>query len=293
MASEVAAKRIQDKPDAAPAPLPAGEVPLFAPLRDLDKRGKLVIAGLILLANIPLIHYFFRHVLRAMPTTTTVPFVDSFDRADVGPNYWSTGGDWRVENGELHEPGVRGNPLWVQAALPDDVAIDFRVRATNNEGELEWELFGDGLNHGSGYTFVFGGFRNQVTALAKFDEQHSPVFDPRLVGMQGPPNDPDQNAVANRKLGELYANHTFDAGSAWRVQRTDVRVQGGVPYQVHIERRGGDIKWYINSQLVMDVVDPMPLKGKGHDRFGLSGAIGVGGNEGDAFYDDLSIQPLK
>jgi hypothetical protein len=297
MASEATAKRGTEKPESAPSPsspTPVAEVPLFAPLRDLDKRGRILLGALILLANLPLIHYAFRHGLREMPTTTTVPFADDFNRDDVGPNYWSTGGDWRIEGGELHAPGTRNNPLWLQAALPHDVAIDFDVRRVSAEGELKFDLFGDGFNLYSGYEFVMGAGNNQITSISRLatfggmggGQAAGVVFNAQGVGVPGPASDTAQNAINGRSIADLYANHTLGPSSQWRVQRNDLRVQQNAPYHMHLERRGGDLKWYANDQLVLELNDPAPLAGKGHDRFAFSAW------EGDLFFDNLAIRPL-
>ena len=207
MASEVA-KRSSDKSEKpateklekVPAPGP-DVVPTFNPLLELTKRQAWLLGGLILLANIPLIHYGVRHVLMEMPVTTTIPFQDDFSRAELGPNYWTTGGLWRIEGGELHFPGVKDNPLWLQAKLPNDVGIDFDVRSMNAEGDIRFEMYGDGLNPGSGYRFIFGGMNNQLTAIAKLDD-HWPAFDANEVGMAAGGGE-NQSLVAGHTLDEL------------------------------------------------------------------------------------------
>lgn len=274
MASEVAAKPAVD------------DAPLFNPLGDLDRRGRIILGVLVLLANVPLIHYLFRHVLTPMPVTTTIPFKDDFNREEIGPNYWTTGGDWRIENGELHAPGVKNNPLWLQASLPADVAIDFDVRSISPEGDIKFEAFGDGLNHASGYVFVFGGWNNQVSIIARLNE-HGVAFDAASgKGMQGPPTMPEQNAVAGRTIAELYRNGTFGEGAEFRIERRDVRVEIGTRYHMRVERKGSDLKWYLNGQLFLELDDPMPLQGRKHDRFGPSAW------ESDLFFDNLAITPL-
>jgi len=90
------ASRTPDAPALVSLPDPGASQPLFAPLKDLDKRGRLLIGALILLANIPILHYLVVHVIGENPVTTTVPFVDDFNRTDLGPNYWYQGGDWRI-----------------------------------------------------------------------------------------------------------------------------------------------------------------------------------------------------
>jgi len=288
MASEATAKRITEKAEPASG-VQEAEAPLFAPHRDLNKRGLLLIGGLILLANIPLIHYFFRHVLTPMPVAAGVslPFTDDFNRADVGERYWSTGGDWRIESGELHSASVRNNPLWLKASLPNDVAVDFDVRPASPEGDVRFVLFGDGLNQNSGYTFLFGSYgMTAIQRIADDPHQHVLTFDGRGVGLPGPANEPEQSAIAGRGMAELYKNGTLGPSTEWRMERRDLRAQPGTSYHMHVERRGGDIKWYANNQLVFEVNDPSPLTGKGHDRFAPSGM------DTDAFFDNLAIQKL-
>lgn len=270
----------------AATPPATDHAPLFAPLRDLDRRGKLLIGALVLVANLPLLHYVVRHQLAAMPVVATIPFHDDFNRAEIGPNYWTTGGDWRIENGELHAPGVKNNPLWLQASLPADVAIDFDVRSTSPEGDIKFEAFGDGLNHASGYVFVFGGWNNQVSILARLNE-HGVAFDAASgKGMQGPANMPEQNAIAGRTIAELYANGTFGNDAEFRIERHDVRVQIGATYHMRMERKGHLLKWLVNGTPFLELDDPMPLQGRKHDRFGPSAW------ESDLFFDNLAIVPL-
>ena len=48
-------------------------------------------------------------------------------------------------------------------------------------------------------------------------------------------------------------------------------LQGGDrPYHWRLERRGKVLSWFIDGQPFMRFEDPMPLTGKGHDRFGFS-----------------------
>lgn len=54
-----------------------------------------------------------------------------------------------------------------------------------------------------------------------------------------------------------------------------------------VERRGGQIKWYVDDKLHMERNDPKPLKGKGHDRLAFSNW------QSDVYYDNLSIRVLR
>ena len=54
------------------------------------------------------------------PVTFSVPYTDDFsDPSTVTEHYWTTGGHWRTINGELLSPGVKNNPLWLEAKLPE------------------------------------------------------------------------------------------------------------------------------------------------------------------------------
>jgi hypothetical protein len=283
MATDSTAKRTVEKDAPVSAAAPHVDAPLFNPLADLGPRQRIFFAVLVVLANLPLIHYFFKHTLQEMPVTTTIPFSDDFNRVDLGPNYWNTGGFWRIENGELHSPAVKNNALWLQAALPDNVAIEFDTRALYQEADIRCELFGDGFNHDSGYTFMFGGFNNQVTAIGRLNERGVP-FNGEGIGKGG--REEGEQALAGRSLAELQSNGTFGPNSDFRIERSDVRVQPGRMYHIRIEAKDQTLRWYIDGQLVLTLNDKYRLKGKDHNRFGLSGW------DSDVFFDNLTIQPL-
>ncbi|MBI5543468.1 MAG: hypothetical protein HY901_06235 [Deltaproteobacteria bacterium] len=131
-------------------------------------RGQLAgLAAVVLVAQTP----FFVYLLRGEAAVTAqVPFADDFERGEIGPHYFATGGHWRIENGVLHSPGSKNNPLWLQAQLPGDVAVEFDVRSEANEGDIKCEIFGNGRDHASGYVIVFGGWSNSTSVLARLDE---------------------------------------------------------------------------------------------------------------------------
>lgn len=282
MASETAAKRPAEK-DASAAGADPDSAPLFDPMGDLVPKQRWFFGVLILLANLPLIHYFFKHKLQEMPTTTTLPFVDDFNRLDIGPNYWNSGGYARIENNELKSPGVKNNALWLQAAMPDNAAIEFDTRAATAEGDIRFEVFGDGFNHDSGYTFLFGAFNNQVTAISRLNER-GPAFSPDGIGRGG--KEPEEMAVANRSLKELQDNGTYGPDSDFRMERPGLRVVPGHMYHMRIEGKDNTLRWYIDNQLVLELNDKYRLRGKDHNRLGLSSW------DSDVYYDNLSVQAL-
>jgi hypothetical protein len=160
-------------------------------------------------------------------------FTDHFERREVGPDWWSTGGPWMVRRGELWGAGTRNNPLWLAMPLPRDVAVSFTARSETatgtRPGDIKIELFGDGRTAGSGYVLVLGGWGNAISVIARRDE------------------------------------HGAD-----RVERSDRRVEPGRTYRMRVERRGQVLRWIVDGEEFLVLDDPAPLSGPGHDRFGFS-----------------------
>jgi hypothetical protein len=69
-----------------------------------------------------------------------------------------------------------------------------------------------------------------------------------------------------------------------RLERKDLKVERGRTYRWRIERTGGKLTWSIDGEKFLELDDPKPLAGRGHDRFGFSGW------QSDAFFDDLVIR---
>jgi len=225
----------------------------------LGRRGTWVLLGVLLLINVPVLHRFLLRGEAAV--TTRIPYQQDFDAPlDLRQDWFSTGGLWRVEDGALLSPGVKNNPLWLQARLPDDVLITFDVRAQLSEGDVKVELFGDGTDHASGYVLIHGGWNNSRSIIARLDEHGRNV------------------TPADRA--------SLTPSSRVRVEERGSRVQAGRTYRWRIERKGGRISWSIDGRPHMTFDDPYPLRGPGHDRFGFSSWMN------DLRFDNLSITPL-
>lgn len=229
----------------------------------LSRRGWLILGSVLLVLQLPLLHRF---VLRG-PEPTKVSlgsgYAQSFeDNGVVRRDFWSSGGDWRVMDGALFSPGVRNNPLWLQGTLPRDVRIEFDVQSQGTDGDIKVELFGDGLNHASGYVLIDGGWKNTVGVLARLDEHGEPLRSPRDF-------------------------ESLTAASKVRLERAASPVQPGQTYRWRIERRGAALSWFIDEVLFLAFEDPHPLEGPGHDRFGFSSW------DTPLVFDNLRITPLS
>jgi hypothetical protein len=112
-------------------------------------------------------------------------FTDDFERSQLGNTYKRTGGNWRIEHGELHVKGAENHPLWLLRTLPRDVRVEFDVRSESPEGDIKVEVFGDGASYAkhdsytaTSYVIIFGGWKNSRNVLARMDEHG----DDRVVG---------------------------------------------------------------------------------------------------------------
>jgi hypothetical protein len=244
----------------------------------LTPRGWAVLGAAILFINFPLLHYaLFRG---EADTTATVPYQQDFsDPSVVERDFYSTGGHWRVVNGQLLSPGVKNNPLWLQARLPRDVAVEFDVRSESPEGDIKVEIFGDGTDHASGYVLIHGGWNNSMSIIARLDEHGASLESlqrqaRRVVEQQG------------GKSAGLVETGVFKKDTHMRVEARPFPVEIGRTYHWRLERRGSLLRWFIDGKPFMEFDDPIPLEGKGHDRFGFSSW------EAQLFFDNLKIEPL-
>jgi len=135
----------------------------------MSLRVKLGLAGLILVVQFPLLHQLF---WTPPEPTATAPFEDAFERSELGPNYetFFHAALPKIEDGRLNTGPLMNNPLWLKLKLPEDVAISFDVQAKSPTADIKWECFGNGRDHQSGYVFIFGGWKNTVSVLARLDE---------------------------------------------------------------------------------------------------------------------------
>lgn len=241
-----------------PVPAPATSGGTEAPTK-LSRTSLGVLVAVVALINLPMIHYFlFRS---PVGPNQALPFRDDFSSpATVAEKYWSSGGLWRVVEGQLLSPGVKNNPLWLRATLPNDVAVEFDVRSMSPEGDVKVEIFGDGSDHASGYVLIHGGWNNSISIIARLDE-HGPSFNTLNMAQ-------------------------YAADTRTRVEAAPYRVEIGRTYHWRIERRGKVISWFIDGQPFMRFDDPLPLTGKGHDRFGFSSW------EAQLYFDNLTVTAL-
>jgi hypothetical protein len=110
----------------------------------------------------------------------TAPFSDDFERAELGPDWFATAPEsFRIENGAVIARVGHNHPLWLRRAIPRDATIEFDCWSESDDGDLKVEVWGDGRSFATdlygqytstAYNFVFGGWRNQISTLARMHE---------------------------------------------------------------------------------------------------------------------------
>jgi hypothetical protein len=184
----------------------------------------------------------------------TVRFADDFQRAELGPDWYATGGNYQIIDGALSTKGGKNHPLWLRRKLPPAAVIEFDAWSNTTEGDIKVELYGDGRSYdpdegayqATGYVLVFGGWKNSKSQIARQDEHGSDVA----------------------------------------VEPTGLKVEPRRHYHFRIERRGGLIDWSLDGQPFLRYQDPKPLSGPGNAYFAITNWMA------DVWFDDLVIAPL-
>jgi len=179
------------------------------------------------------------------------PSSDDFNRAALGDAWAVTGGNWRLDNGELVIDHAYNHPLWLKKPIPRDAIIELDCWSNDDAGDLKIEAWGDGKSFAqtasytaTSYVFIFGGWHNQISAIARMNEHG-----------------------ADRKT------------------RTDLRVEKGKKYHWRIARNGGHIDWQIDGKPFMSYDDARPLDGSEHSYLGFNDW------EAELHFDNLKVTP--
>jgi hypothetical protein len=104
-------------------------------------------------------------------------YADDFERAALGDAWHNTGAEYRLAGGELVVANAHNHPLWLTRPIPRDAVIELDAWSNDDAGDIKLEAWGDGKSfaHEASYTatsyvFIFGGWHNQVSALARMNE---------------------------------------------------------------------------------------------------------------------------
>lgn len=170
--------------------------------------------------------------LKPAPSIGPDGFRDDFNRADLGADWFVTGGEYRIQSGQLFTRATGNHGLWLRRTLPRNVRIEFTVRAEGAGADIKLEVFGDGQSPTptSGYIVIFGGWGNTLNVVARLNE----IGADRAIGPSRP-------------------------------------IVKGKTYRMRIERRGKLLEVFADDELLVRLDDPKPLEGPGHEFFAFSG----------------------
>jgi hypothetical protein len=191
---------------------------------------------------------------RTRDEAITGSFVDSFERADLGPAWRDTGGAYRIVGGKLVARDAHNHPAWLRKRLPRDASIELDVRSNSDSGDIKIEIFGDGESFdpdragymSTGYVLIFGGWHNSLSVICR--------------------------------------NNEHDDGR--KVTRSDQKVEVGRTYHFAVTRKDGRIDWRIDGTPFLSWTDPVPLFGTGHEYFAVDDW------ESEVLFDNLVIRTV-
>jgi hypothetical protein len=117
------------------------------------------------------------------PPPVGAAWSDGFDRAEIGADYRATADVYRIKDGALNVANGYNHPLWLRKKLPANAVIEVDCWSMSAVGDLKLEIWGDGEGFAedrgaytsSGYDFIFGGWSNTKSEIARGNEHGADV----------------------------------------------------------------------------------------------------------------------
>ena len=192
------------------------------------------------------------------------PYVDTFERAELGADWNLTASGWSMKEGRLCVANAHNHPAWLRRRLPTNARIEFEATSASSEGDLKVEAWGDGQSAATGnsytnatsYIVIFGGWRNTLHVLARLDEH---AKDRTAIHVEPGETDPRAQPVLH------------DRAYRFKIERAD----------------GKTVRYFVDDVEILSLKDQSPLLGEGHEHFGFNDW------QVPACFDNLTITPLK
>lgn len=122
---------------------------------------------------------------KKVETVGSLPFSDDFERAELGPNWYPSGGHWIIDKGAAFSHGANNAPCFLKVSLPADVVVEVDIKSETKAVDSKIELMTDGRTHQSGYIFILGGWDNKLSVIARLDEHGTDRKVKRPTGVKG------------------------------------------------------------------------------------------------------------
>jgi hypothetical protein len=179
-------------------------------------------------------------------------FEDRFERTEIKNNWLNTGGAYRIVDGSLRIQGAKNKPLWLKEKLPQDVRVTFTARSESDAVDIKAEIFGDGKSRAVKASYTATSY---VIILGGWNNRRSIIA----------------------RMNE----HGDD-----RKVREEPKGVPGKTYRFDIVRKGNRLSWYLDSKLFLEMDDPSPLKGPGHEHFSFNNWAS------EVYFDDLAVYAI-
>lgn len=179
-------------------------------------------------------------------------FEDTFERTTIGDNWLDTGGGYRIVDGMLKAKGAKNKPLWLKQKLPTDVRVSFTARSESDAVDIKAEIFGDGKSKATKASYTATSY---VVILGGWNNSRSIIA----------------------RMNEH--------GDDRKVRETPKGIPGKT-YRFDIVRKGNRLSWYLDSEPFLELTDPNPLKGAGHEYFAFNNWAS------EVYFDDLAVYAL-
>jgi len=178
---------------------------------------------------------------------------ENFNRRTIGDDWRVTGDGVRIEDGSLVVSGARNHPLWLKRPIPHEVRIEFDAWAATKSGDIKVEIAGDGHSYATTVSYTATGY---VLIFGGWDNKLS---------------------IIARKN-----EHGED-----RETRSSPSVDVGHRYHFVITRSQNELRWGIDGQEFLTMIDPQPLTGPENQFFAFNGW------EAETRFDNLKITDLS
>ncbi|MDJ0762435.1 MAG: hypothetical protein QNJ97_05545 [Myxococcota bacterium] len=190
--------------------------------------------------------------LQRNESEASLVFKDNFDRKELGSNWLDTGGGYKIANGELRVQGARNKPLWLKKKLPREAKITFTARSMSPTVDIKAELWGDGRSRATELSYTATSY---VIILGGWNNTRSIIARMNEHG-------------ADRKV------------------RKTPKAQMGKPYRFMVKRSKHRLVWHLDGAQFLEMNDPEPLEGPGHEFFAFNNW------KSEVFFDDIAIYAL-
>lgn len=117
----------------------------------------------------------------------TEVFSDTFDRPELGPHWLALGGEWRIEKGSVFSPKANNHNLVLTGiSLPDNAVIELTMWSESPFIDVKFNAWGDGKDHehGDGYTFILGGWKNRISVISRLHEHERNRVEDRTTRLE-------------------------------------------------------------------------------------------------------------